>query len=515
MNFKVLLRLCVLIAVSFDFGWYAHIFIDLAPTEKQLRFVQQDRAKNTNNTDECRYESSLEHELSLREVQRVSTEFWWYMKKELTLLKQPNTTRQIDRVMLKAVDIQRKLQNDLYELSNTVDHISDWRKQESKTLSDLVWRRINYLQNPKDCKKASKIVCELDNKFGFGCELHHVTHCLISAYATQRTLILDSKRFSYTSGGWETLFQPLSETCNSTSGKVFNGIDESKTVYRLPVIQNLKINRPNYLPLAIPEDLANRIRRFHGNPAAWWIGQFVQYALRPNSMTQKKTLEKIRKLGFEGPIVGVHVRRTDKLNKEAKFYGVEEYMEHVEEWFNAYEHRHPGIQRRIYIATDEPAVLNQTMAEYPAYTIISNPDATDFAKNKRYSADSLMGIYLDIYLLSMCDYLVCTFSSNVCRAAYELMQTRHGDASSWITSLDKMYYFHGQNPHFFEAVENHTAANNGEISFSKGQLIDVYENLRDGYSKGRHKETGKVGLFPSYKVADTLQIVKYPKFPEI
>lgn len=95
------------------------------------------------------------------------------------------------------------------------------------------------------------------------------------------------------------------------------------------------------------------------------------------------------------------------------------------------------------------------------------------------------------------------------------MQTRHGDASRWFTSLDKMYCFSGQNPHFFEAVENHIAESKAEISFSKGQLIDVTENLRNGYSKGKHNETGKFGLFPSYKVVDKLRIVKYAKFPKI
>jgi hypothetical protein len=53
---------------------------------------------------------------------------------------------QKQRTNITVLYFDRKLQNDLYELSNTVDHISDWREQESKTLSDLVGRRINYLQ---------------------------------------------------------------------------------------------------------------------------------------------------------------------------------------------------------------------------------------------------------------------------------------------------------------------------------------------------------------------------------
>ena len=54
----------------------------------------------------------------------------------------------------------------------------------------------------------------------------------------------------------------------------------------------------------------------------------------------------------------VHVRRTDKVGLEAAFHGVEEYMLYVDEWFDAYEHRHPGIKRKVYLASDDPSVLS-------------------------------------------------------------------------------------------------------------------------------------------------------------
>ncbi len=47
----------------------------------------------------------------------------------------------------------------------------------------------------------------------------------------------------------------------------------------------------------------------------------------------------------------------------------------------------------------------------------------------RYNANSLRGIISDIHLLSKTDYLVCTFSSQVCRIAYEIMQNYHVDAA--------------------------------------------------------------------------------------
>ena len=55
----------------------------------------------------------------------------------------------------------------------------------------------------------------------------------------------------------------------------------------------------------------------------------------------------------------VHVRRTDKVGTEAAFHGIEEYMSHVAEWYSLYEKIKPVDKRRVYLATDEPSVLDE------------------------------------------------------------------------------------------------------------------------------------------------------------
>ncbi len=55
--------------------------------------------------------------------------------------------------------------------------------------------------------------------------------------------------------------------------------------------------------------------------------------------------------------------------------------------------------------------------------------------------------YVAMYLAN-CDFVVCTFSSNVCRLVYELMLTnmeRKGDRTGDVHSLDMSYYIHGEN----------------------------------------------------------------------
>ena len=62
-----------------------------------------------------------------------------------------------------------------------------------QNLNDLMQRRLHHLQNPKDCSSARKLVCSLDQKCGFGCNMHHALHCFIIAYALERTMILHSQ----------------------------------------------------------------------------------------------------------------------------------------------------------------------------------------------------------------------------------------------------------------------------------------------------------------------------------
>lgn len=100
-----------------------------------------------------------------------------------------------------------------------VDGFESWREQEAKSLSDLVQRRLKYLQNPPDCQNARKLVCRLNKGCGYGCQLHHVVYCFIMAYATERTMILKSKGWRYHKAGWEEVFEPVSDTCVDAVGE--------------------------------------------------------------------------------------------------------------------------------------------------------------------------------------------------------------------------------------------------------------------------------------------------------
>ncbi|KAL7871428.1 hypothetical protein SRHO_G00064110 [Serrasalmus rhombeus] len=462
-----------------------------------------------------------EEEEYRRKVEKGVRELWYFVRSEVKKLSHVDPAvlqKHTDTLLQDLGHQQRSIMTDLHYLSQA-DGAGEWREKEAKDLTMLVQNRISYLQNPPDCSKARKLVCNINKGCGYGCQLHHVVYCFMIAYGTQRTLILESHNWRYANNGWETVFRPVSDTCTDRTGAStghWSGEDNDREiqVVELPIVDSLH-PRPPYLPLAIPEDLAPRLQRLHGDPSVWWVSQFVKYLVRPQAWLEKEMQEASVKLGFKHPIIGVHVRRTDKVGTEAAFHPIEEYMVHVEEQFQYMAQRIQLDKKRVYLATDDPSLLQEAKNKYPDYEFISdNSISWSAGLHNRYTENSLRGVILDIHFLSQTDFLVCTFSSQVCRVAYEIMQTLHPDASSFFYSLDDIYYFGGQNAHNQIAIYPHQPRNAEDIPLEPGDVIGVAGNHWDGFSKGINRRLGQTGLYPSYKVKEKIETVKYPIYPE-
>ncbi|CAB0032297.1 unnamed protein product [Trichogramma brassicae] len=439
----------------------------------------------------------------------------FFINSELSLLQkkvQDETLKnEIKDTLEELSEYKKYLLIDIKDLSES-DGYNSWRKNEITELSTLVQQRFRNLQNPIDCDNARKLICNINKGCGFGCQIHHLVYCFLVAYGTKRTLILKSKGWRYQKDGWESVFQPLSNTCLSANGQTHSNWpgDENTQVVILPIVDNV-FPKPIFQPPSVPSDLAERLRKVHNYPLVWWIGQVLKYLMRPTIETKMLLSEKEEKMKFTKPIVGVHVRRTDKVGTEAAFHDVDEYMLKVEEYFNNL--KNPPEKRRIYLASDDPKVIITARQRYPNYEIIADTDIAQTASiARRYSNLSLQGIIMDIHFLSLCDYIVCTFSSQVCRVAYELMQTYSIDASNKFRSLDDIYYYGGQNPNPQIVIYDHVPRKKGEIELKFNDKIEVYGNHWNGYSKGRNLRTGVVGLFPSYKVVNVVKAVDFPKY---
>ncbi|GFR88564.1 alpha-(1,6)-fucosyltransferase [Elysia marginata] len=465
---------------------------------------------------------SLAAEQARRKVEKTVRELWFFLSSQLSKIGNQAAVPHVKLEKLKT-DLEgyrRTIHDDLEKL-RSVDDADEWRERKSEELGNLVQRRFEYIQNPSDCSSAKKIVCNLHKGCGFGCQLHHVTYCLITAYALKRTLILESKGWRYAPKGWETVFEPLSRTCTErgTTLKTFWGSAhrdiEKHQVIEMPIVDSLH-PRPEFMPLAVPQDLGAQLEIFHGDPSVWWIGQVVRYLMRLRPEIEQDVQDAGKKMGFRNVIVGIHIRRTDKINLEAAFHSLEEYMTHVEDFYNQMERKKPGITRRVYLASDDSSVLEEAKMKYENYVFISdNSISRSAGLNTRYSDGSLRGVIIDIHYLSRCDFLVCTFSSQVCRVAYELMQTLHGDASGRFHSLDDIFYYGGQNGHNLHVLEAHPGSSSGLIQIKPGDSVGIAGNHWDGFSKGTNHRTGMSGLFPSYKAEDTVVKVSMPTYPEV
>lgn len=169
------------------------------------------------------YELLKERKLHELRMEKSIREMWWYVRDRVAMLDSgQKVAKETVESVREQYDIMRWHFNNLRDVGNSDSPVqlnwAYWQKNMSQEMTKLMEKRLNYLQNPQDCKSAKKLVCEVAKTCGFGCQIHHVTYCFILAYATKRTLIIDAKNWRYSRDGWDAVFQPTSKTCTTASG---------------------------------------------------------------------------------------------------------------------------------------------------------------------------------------------------------------------------------------------------------------------------------------------------------
>ncbi|PVD22941.1 hypothetical protein C0Q70_16201 [Pomacea canaliculata] len=409
------------------------------------------------NQTKALYPLSTERETARRRVESTAREVFYFITAKMDALRSgyfsvnESTEPFIDSTKRELEDYKLALSSDLHRLRH-VDKDEEWRDSESRRLGELVQRRLHDLQNPQNCSEAKLVVCNLGRPYGFGSMLHEATMCLLTAYATHRTLVLTTNGWRFTPSTWDTFMMPLS-TCTANDTRDMdpkNQTASARVVQLQSLIGEWNHSPSNFRPRAIPADLARRLKTFHGDPPTWWVGQLVSFLLRPQPHLQPTIQTQGEKMGFQRPIVGLQVRRSDKVNVEAALHSLEEYMKHVEEYYDLRQQHEDIKERRLFLATDDPSVFTELNKKYPQYNISRvEGSATAASVNSRYTKDGLSAVLVDLHFLSMCDFVVCTFTSNICLAVYELLQTRHGDASMKMINdwLDRTSYHRRQRDH--------------------------------------------------------------------
>jgi len=411
----------------------------LMQTKNSYPEKNQFTKKQTINTNLLRLNTKTCENNEANRIDCLLVDIWSHLNEISRIVNGDRKNYDLNKYFEQFKAKQRLLEKTFKDLSKINDEsISKVSRKVTKNFQ----KRLYKLQNPKNCETSKRLLCTDHQKCGMGCQLHWVMYCFIAAYNTNRTLIIDKSVLNnYNEEGWNSVFEGVSGNCTSVEGGSvieWKGIEESKNDLIVEIPQADIPKRPTSVE-KIPDWLREQVEVFHGKPPVWWIGQFIRFLWKPNQGVRKE-FEKIK---MKHPIVGVHVRRTDK-SSEAKFYNIENYMVHVEDWYRNYSLKFPGktFNKTVYLATDTPKVLSEARKKYPDYEFIGDEDTADSAKtSSRYKKSSLSGAIKDVEMLSRCDYFVCTFSSSIGRIAYELMQTNKVDASQNYFSLDRKYLF--------------------------------------------------------------------------
>jgi glycoprotein 6-alpha-L-fucosyltransferase len=173
----------------------------------------------------------------------------------------------------------------------------------------------------------------------------------------------------------------------------------------------------------------------------------------------------------------------------------------VEEFYDQLELRQKVDKRRIFLASEVPDVYEEARKKYPQYEVISNVQASVKANklNTRYALDSFLGAVTDLYMMSLCDYVVCTLSSNICRIVLEKMQTTHPDAHHLVKSLDSLYFNWGEDPVQGKVVHESQETRKNNLKIGELVVIEKYFNLYGHYQVRRPNGTS-IKLIPRWTV---------------
>ncbi|KII63756.1 Alpha-(1,6)-fucosyltransferase [Thelohanellus kitauei] len=362
------------------------------------------------------------------------------------------------------------------------------------SLVQHVRKVIHRNQNPKECRDIEVIAYDPQSICGFGCQIHHIAYCLTTALGEGKPLLVKASPWHNFDSIFD-LIMPLSENCHYD-------MIETHNLTAKHIRLKYEYHVAEFLPPIYPENIGELIDEFSTEPFVWYIAQIIMYILRfrPNMMNHVKPIE------LPSPIVGVHVRRTDKLWGEAKCYRIEEYMKYVELYYRKLEQKSKVSTKNVYLATDDQQIIDEFRQKYPDYNFItSNVEYTA----DRFSHPGTFSILSDIYHLAKSDHLVCTFSSNICRLAYEWMNGQKADGTEDYYSVDDIYFYARQKDSTYSLHLDHTA---GDRLIDTKARVYLITTLFERYRTVRFADTPDEYKVPGYKLRENPMYKNFKAF---
>ncbi|EYB91841.1 hypothetical protein Y032_0201g1732 [Ancylostoma ceylanicum] len=100
----------------------------------------------------------------------------------------------------------------LLATSTKLELIAEQKRSSLRSITDAIQKELNTSQHPGECSNAKFLGCSLPGTCGFGCQVHHLTYCLLVAFASNRVLFIRRGGWGYHREGWTGAFR-FPNTC--------------------------------------------------------------------------------------------------------------------------------------------------------------------------------------------------------------------------------------------------------------------------------------------------------------
>ncbi|CAF0889894.1 unnamed protein product [Adineta ricciae] len=264
------------------------------------------------------------------------------------------------------------------------------------------------------------------NRAGFCSEFNQLLLAFAYSIFTKRYFLIDSRLWNYgrLSDYFDIPFNNNYPSINRTFLSDNSRINDQ--------IAHLKTTR-----------IGTQVRRF-------WIAtqpvhsimlkrQAAHYLWRTMSNETRKFVERYR-IGNISNSIGIHIRKGDKIGKEAREIPLKKYIKSIERLFKK-DHR----LQQIFVASDDRTVINKLRRLKPIWHFVSIHDNNNDTSNRtghfQFSFNLLPRkqklvetrlLLTELQMLIDSKFVVCGMSSNVCR----LIQTLRYQHPSTVISLD-------------------------------------------------------------------------------
>nr|XP_026689468.1 alpha-(1,6)-fucosyltransferase-like [Ciona intestinalis] len=455
---------------------------------------------------------------------KTDVKLWWKtIKAELLEFKKSSRkgkTHKIKRPKLREQYMALEI-----KIENVTNFDEEWQKQLSYKTAIKVKKIIDKLQNPKRCDEYGQLYVKVA-ECGFGCIMHDLTNKLNIATSYNKTLILQTSTSIYTrSQIMSDILEPISKKCQvPIKGKWVEPYKFADlTQNKLCIIKRQISGRAYTFRYPVfTDEMWGNVEAFHSDPMGWWISQMRKSLFKPKPKLQERIDYYAENVDFSSPIVGVHVRRSDKLTSPgefAVFRPLSEFMKHVEEWYDKYDLRQAGlgdnlkVERRVYLASDDLAVWDEAKV-FDKYTFLGNKEFTERASEieTRDTKSGLEDIIIEATLLSKCNFFVGTLSSEIGQLAIEMKQsTQLQDVFYDVRSLEYEYGLIEGPKKIQLVVYNSTKPLRlDEIELLCGDLMILDRNYFNGYYYGTNVMTGKKGFYKTHLVQNLPALLDMP-----